>query len=313
MFDPSPDDLGRRLFEPRRALVATDGAEVIGTTRALTRDLSVPGGVVPAAHVTGVGVKATHRRRGVMSSLITRQLREVPEAIAVLWASEPGIYGRFGYGAAAWGTTYEITGPPLPCQEGEKESRPNQRLTLPPPGQKPESRDGRTRSPADPQRRPRRRFHHRVGTPGASHPGFARWIEQCRTSHVTPTAANYHDFAVSDPEGDHFRDSYAIGATEPDTIEYRYVFRTGAYGNGWVADLTVYRAHARPDREPLLTVWHSIRFSNADTSSIHQLAFRAVIHIIKPVKSLNRPQHTAPALQEWAQLATWHRARAGAA
>jgi predicted acetyltransferase len=117
MFDPSDDDeLGKQQFEPERALLATDGAEVVGTTRALTRDLSVPGAVVAAAHVTGVGVRATHRRRGVMSELISRQLREVPEAIAVLWASEPGIYGRFGYGAAAWGTSYEIdlrrVGPP---------------------------------------------------------------------------------------------------------------------------------------------------------------------------------------------------------
>ena len=108
MFDPSDDELGRRMFEPERALVATDGAEVVGTTRALTRDLSVPGAVVPAAHVTGVGVRATHRRRGVMSELIGRQLREVPEAIAVLWASEAGIYGRFGYSAAAWGVSYEV-------------------------------------------------------------------------------------------------------------------------------------------------------------------------------------------------------------
>jgi len=108
LFEPSVNDLARKLFEPERALVATDGAELVGTTRALTRDLSVPGAVVPAAHVTGVGVRATHRRRGLMAELITRQLREVPEAIAVLWASESGIYGRFGYGAAAFGTSYEI-------------------------------------------------------------------------------------------------------------------------------------------------------------------------------------------------------------
>lgn len=108
MFEPSVDDLGRRLFEPERALVATDNGELVGTTRALTRDLSVPGAVVPAAHVTGVGVRATHRRRGLMAELISRQLREVPEAIAVLWASESGIYGRFGYGAAAFGTSYEV-------------------------------------------------------------------------------------------------------------------------------------------------------------------------------------------------------------
>ncbi|WP_328334651.1 GNAT family N-acetyltransferase [Kribbella sp. NBC_00382] len=108
MFDSSPTELGRRMFEPERTLVVTDGPDIVGTTQALTRDLSIPGAVVPAAHVTGVGVKATHRRRGIMAQLISRQLREVPEAIAVLWASESGIYGRFGYAAAAWGMSYEI-------------------------------------------------------------------------------------------------------------------------------------------------------------------------------------------------------------
>ncbi|HEY9338794.1 MAG TPA: GNAT family N-acetyltransferase [Kribbella sp.] len=108
MFDPKPDELWQQLFEPDRALVATDGGQIIGTTRALTRELSVPGALVDAAHVTGVGVQPTHRRRGVMSELIGRQLREVPEAIAVLWASEPAIYGRFGYAAAAWGVEYTV-------------------------------------------------------------------------------------------------------------------------------------------------------------------------------------------------------------
>src|SRR5439155_12752985 len=90
MFEVTPDDaLARQLFEPERTLVAVDGGEFIGTTLALTRNLSVPGAVVPAAHVTGVGVRATHRRRGVLSQLMRKQLREVPEAIAVLWASEP--------------------------------------------------------------------------------------------------------------------------------------------------------------------------------------------------------------------------------
>ncbi|HZX02941.1 GNAT family N-acetyltransferase [Kribbella sp.] len=109
MFDPGPEDeLDRQLFEAERTLVATDGAEVVGTVMALTRDLSVPGAVVDAAHVTGVGVRATHRRRGVMSRLIGRQLRDVPEAIALLWASESAIYGRFGYAACAWSTDYEV-------------------------------------------------------------------------------------------------------------------------------------------------------------------------------------------------------------
>jgi predicted acetyltransferase len=108
MFESSPSDLDREQFEPERALVAVDGDQFVGTAKAMTRDLSVPGAVVGAAHVTAVGVRATHRRRGILSDLMSRQLREVPEALAVLWASESGIYGRFGYAAAAWGVSYEV-------------------------------------------------------------------------------------------------------------------------------------------------------------------------------------------------------------
>lgn len=107
MFESTPTDLDRELFEPERALVAMDNDQLVGTTKAMSRDLSVPGAVVPAAHVTAVGVRATHRRQGILSSLMRRQLHEVPEALAVLWASESGIYGRFGYGPAAWGVSYE--------------------------------------------------------------------------------------------------------------------------------------------------------------------------------------------------------------
>jgi predicted acetyltransferase len=123
MFEFKPDETGRALFEPDRALAVTDGDEVVGTAKVLTRDLSVPGAIVPAAHVTGVGVRATHRRRGILSSLMTRQLRDVPEAIAVLWASEPGIYGRFGYAPAAWGTTFEVDLPRVKPRRAEDPGR----------------------------------------------------------------------------------------------------------------------------------------------------------------------------------------------
>ena len=54
------------------------------------------------AGVTQVGVTATHRRRGLLTALMRRQLDDVRaegrEAVAALWASETVIYGRFGYG-----------------------------------------------------------------------------------------------------------------------------------------------------------------------------------------------------------------------
>ena len=68
--------------------------------------LSVPGQeMLPAAGVTFVAVLPTHRRRGVLSSLMRRQLADVRdrgEPLAILWASESVIYARYGYGRASW-------------------------------------------------------------------------------------------------------------------------------------------------------------------------------------------------------------------
>lgn len=94
----------RRLTEMERTLAAFDGDQIIGTAGAYTLELTVPGGgLVRAAGVTAVGVAPTHRRRGVLRSMMVRQLDDVValgEPIAVLTASESIIYGRFGYGLA---------------------------------------------------------------------------------------------------------------------------------------------------------------------------------------------------------------------
>src|SRR5262249_4985433 len=72
----------------------------------------LPGGVTaPAAHVTMVGVSPTYRRRGVLTRLMARQLRDaraVGEPLAALWASEGRIYQRYGYGLASTKLSFEI-------------------------------------------------------------------------------------------------------------------------------------------------------------------------------------------------------------
>ncbi len=102
----------RPLFEPERAHVIDDAGVPVATGAVRTRDLTVPGAVVPAAHVTGVAVASTHRRRGLLSSIMTTQLNAVreqgSEPIAVLWASEGAIYGRYGYGLASWAVGYDV-------------------------------------------------------------------------------------------------------------------------------------------------------------------------------------------------------------
>lgn len=101
-----PDDVFedlRHVVETERAIGAFDGDAMVGTAGAYSLRMTVPGGEADCAGVTMVGVVPTHRRRGVMTAMMTRQLRDVAgrgEPLAALWASEDTIYGRFGYGAA---------------------------------------------------------------------------------------------------------------------------------------------------------------------------------------------------------------------
>ncbi|MFE2280745.1 GNAT family N-acetyltransferase [Streptomyces sp. NPDC059454] len=105
-------ELWNALTEFDRFLGFWDGDECVGTAGAFSFRLTVPGGEsVPAAGITGVSVAATHRRRGVLRSMMRRQLDDVRswgEPLAVLTASEPAIYGRFGYAAAAFQVNAEI-------------------------------------------------------------------------------------------------------------------------------------------------------------------------------------------------------------
>ncbi|MEU6989562.1 GNAT family N-acetyltransferase [Streptomyces sp. NPDC046465] len=105
-------ELWRVLTEHARSIGVWDGKACVGTAGAFSFRLAVPGGaLVDAAGVTMVGVAATHRRRGILTSMMRRQLDDVRawgEPLAVLTASEPVIYGRFGYGAAALEMRAEI-------------------------------------------------------------------------------------------------------------------------------------------------------------------------------------------------------------
>ncbi|MDP9850150.1 GNAT family N-acetyltransferase [Streptosporangium lutulentum] len=101
---PHREALFRGTAEFDRSLGAFEGDLLVGVTSVDSLTMTVPGGPIPVGGVTAVGVLPSHRRRGVLSSLMTRQLadvRERGEAVTALYASEAAIYGRFGYGRAA--------------------------------------------------------------------------------------------------------------------------------------------------------------------------------------------------------------------
>jgi predicted acetyltransferase len=92
-----------KMLPPERMLGAYVDGSLVGTAADIPFRLTIPGGELPAAGVTGVGVLASHRRRGALTKLMRQQLtdaQERGEPLAILWSSEAGIYGRYGYGIA---------------------------------------------------------------------------------------------------------------------------------------------------------------------------------------------------------------------
>ncbi len=116
-FNAGPlSESDRQLIQPRfeydRSLAAFDGSAPVGIALAYSFQLSVPGQeILPAAGVSWVSVLPTYRRRGVLTSIMRRQLADVRdrgEPLAVLWASEAAIYSRFGYGRATWHLAFTV-------------------------------------------------------------------------------------------------------------------------------------------------------------------------------------------------------------
>jgi predicted acetyltransferase len=88
-----------------RMFACREDGQLVGGAGSFRFEITVPGSSVATAGVTVVGTYPTHRRRGVLRSLMRAQLDDCHargEPLAALWSSEETIYGRFGYGVASW-------------------------------------------------------------------------------------------------------------------------------------------------------------------------------------------------------------------
>ncbi|MFV1969934.1 MAG: GNAT family N-acetyltransferase, partial [Acidimicrobiia bacterium] len=110
--DDIPDDdfveLIKTTLPPERTIAALEGDEIVGTFGGYDLHLTVPGGSVPMEGTTVVTVFPTHRRMGLMNEMMRLHLENAVTngyPVAGLWASESGIYGRYGYGAASYADT----------------------------------------------------------------------------------------------------------------------------------------------------------------------------------------------------------------
>ena len=95
-------ELEQSLVEPDRMFGHQVDGRWVSTCGSFARVMTTPGGSVPVAAVTVVTVSPGYRRRGLLREMMAHQLsairRRGDEPVALLWASESLIYGRFGYG-----------------------------------------------------------------------------------------------------------------------------------------------------------------------------------------------------------------------
>jgi predicted acetyltransferase len=110
---PTDEELtaSREITEFDRTLAFFDGKEMVATAGIFSYEMTVPGGSLPCGGVTRVSVLSTHRRRGLLTAMMQRQLQDMHEKgepLAALYASEAPIYGRFGYGLGTYQAAIEI-------------------------------------------------------------------------------------------------------------------------------------------------------------------------------------------------------------
>jgi predicted acetyltransferase len=121
---PASDEMmeaGQASWDDGDFLGAWDGDRCVGNLGAFRFDTTVPGGArLSTAGYSRVGVLPTHTRRGLLTRMMQRSLRESYErgqVLASLRASESPIYGRFGYGLAGdYVSTHIVTAKARPLR-----------------------------------------------------------------------------------------------------------------------------------------------------------------------------------------------------
>jgi predicted acetyltransferase len=105
----------RRSWDPERAWGVIDHGRWVATLSSEPRAMTVPGfdgavGDIDTDAVTRVAVAATHRRRGLLRTMLTDSLRAAADRgdpVSILISAEWPIYGRYGYAQATRFASYD--------------------------------------------------------------------------------------------------------------------------------------------------------------------------------------------------------------
>ncbi|MBK8258781.1 MAG: GNAT family N-acetyltransferase [Polyangiaceae bacterium] len=110
-LDPERAARHKKIPELVQRIAAFDSGKIVGSAGAFLFKMTVPGGVADVSGLTLVGVLPSHRRQGLLTRMMRMhfgQARENGLPISALWATEGGIYGRFGYGVSTFSSAISI-------------------------------------------------------------------------------------------------------------------------------------------------------------------------------------------------------------
>jgi predicted acetyltransferase len=111
-YTPEQVERARPIHDVSRFELAFDGKEIVAIVGAYSLNVTLPGGgQLPMGGLTWVSTAATHRRQGLLTQLMARSMDDIDrrgEPVAMLGASEAGIYERFGFGVATQVRVTEI-------------------------------------------------------------------------------------------------------------------------------------------------------------------------------------------------------------
>ena len=110
-FGDGPDNLTASSNRPEWTLCAFDGPILATAFSAFPFTMRANGRAMAYAGISGVGTRPEYRRRGLLRRIMTQSfadMRDRGQSVAGLWASQAGIYQRYGFSINNHKRRYEI-------------------------------------------------------------------------------------------------------------------------------------------------------------------------------------------------------------
>ena len=110
-FGDGPENITASSNRPEWTLCAFDGATMATSFSAFPFTMRANGKAMAYAGISSVGTRPEYRRQGLLRRIMTQafaDMRERGQSVAGLWASQAGIYQRYGFSINSFKRKYQV-------------------------------------------------------------------------------------------------------------------------------------------------------------------------------------------------------------